>query len=161
MSTPSTPGDVITHPPQPVGGDDVIPDAVLEAMETKTGMDFRGAPRRLRRRPCRRCSWPVVTGLDADRCAGLAVVDPAPLTPLGESLARVKGYETYVIRSWGGMWVIDWRDPWQRATDAAGSLHRADVVPEHRCGTCWPVGTVTETRLPRIVTGAAGDEPPF
>lgn len=139
----------------------MIPEPVLDAISERTGMDFRGAPRRIRRRTCPRCGWPALIGLDADMCAGLAAVDPVPLTPFGEALALVRGMDTYVVHSYGGRWVIDRRDPWQRAVDAAGTLRHADVVPDHRCGYRWPGPTIAMTRLPMKVTETLLDEPPF
>lgn len=112
------------------------------------GHMIRGITRRARATNCR-CGAPTITGLDADRCALLATVDPRPLTPTGEALAHIAGRNTWTLHQIGNRLQLDYRDHWAiRATPANGTTrplqgpgHTAyDVMAQHVCGTQppWP-----------------------
>lgn len=73
-----------------------IPAAVARHIETLTGLDPR-LGRRARAGACRKCSAPVVRGLDGDMCAFLTATDPRRLTPEGELLALLGGRDTFTL----------------------------------------------------------------
>lgn len=79
---------------------------------------------------CRHCWARTLSGLDADRCALVAVVDNSPLSRTGELLAVCAGRQVY-------------------ARDATGALHRRDrfslrsvsrdpIHASHDCATPLP-----------------------
>jgi hypothetical protein len=55
------------------------------------GDPTRGVKLRL----CHQCGTVILVGLDADRCAVTANVDPTPLTEFGEAVALITGRGTY------------------------------------------------------------------
>lgn len=92
-----------------------------------------GHGRDLRAGICRACGQPVLRGLDADRAALPATVDPHPVTAVGELLAVAGGAPTY------DLWLGQRRAQLHRrhAAHIIGPRRRP-VLAEHRCGTTWP-----------------------
>lgn len=79
---------------------------------------------------CQRCWTYTLTGLDADRCALVAVVDNSPLTRTGELLAVLAGRQVY-SRDLAG--ALDRRDRF-----ALRSPSRDPVHASHDCATPLP-----------------------
>lgn len=125
-------------------------------------MTESGLGRAARVRQCG-CGLPILAGLDDEIAALEASVDPVPIGPLGEMLARIEHRATFDLRREGKRWVLDYRDYRRITARPAGSQQRVDVVREHRCGS-RPVSdpeavatSFAETR-PRL---PAGSTPPF
>jgi hypothetical protein len=113
----------------------MIPDWLARHLEAtgKLGPDRIG--RAARSRHCKDCGQVILTGLDADLCAGVVRVDPAPLAPLGEALAQIAGRGTYTLRRAGnatGRYELDPRTSWQITAHPAGT-DRYDVLAAHTC----------------------------
>lgn len=93
-----------------------------------------GISRRARIRSCRTCRHPVLAGLDADICALPAIVDPHPLTGLGEMLACLEHRLTYELRSSGNRgYRLNERDADKIAYSPAGTRTDLDVLRAHSC----------------------------
>lgn len=146
-------------PPGP--GQDPVPSpapltAILEGTKPKgrsAGMER-----------CSKCKAPVVAGLDEDVCAFRAHVDPQPLGPLGEALARLAGRGTYDLERAGLEWRLTRRTRWVIQARPPGHQGRgaADVVAEHRCHHEHLPGTPTRWGVgPTSPTADAFDHPPF
>jgi hypothetical protein len=58
---------------------------------------------------CRKCRAIVIRGLDHDRCARLAVVNPAPLSVVSEALALMAGRAASGLTAWRTAYQIDAR----------------------------------------------------
>lgn len=87
---------------------------------------------------CPDCGRRVLRGLDDDRCAGVATVDPDEIDHIGEYLALKIGLLTYSIRrsaSAGGkrQWNLDWR-----SHQETRFTPNAPVVAQHKCGMKIP-----------------------
>lgn len=89
-----------------------------------------GIGRRAQARVCG-CGAIILVGLDADRCAGEARVDPTPLTAVGEALAIMTGRSTYLLRTVGRP-ELDHRSRWHIGGASADDVA---VLAEHACGT--------------------------
>lgn len=107
-----------------------IPTWLADHLATTLGVDPRGVGRRARTATCPTCQRPVLRGLDHDRTAGVATVDPSPLNPLGEALALLDGRSTYDL-AWRGRYELDHRNQWVVAKHPPSSSRC--VVTEHRC----------------------------
>lgn len=120
-----------------------------------------GIGRRASMARCAHCGRLVFRGLDGERCAGLAVVDVAPLDAFGELVARTAGLATYDLAWRGYRYEIDYRESERIASTPPGTVGGLDVVTEHRCGVN------IAHRLPSTLRGKAparadiGDMPPF
>lgn len=120
----------------------MIPASVADATTNN------GIGRRARHRVCG-CGAIVLVGLDADRCAGEARVDTAPVTAVGEVVALLTGRATYLLRT-AGRTEIDHRSRWHiRGANA----DQATVLAEHRCHTP-PLPT-----KPAVLTATAKEMP--
>jgi hypothetical protein len=97
-------------------------------------LQIDGVNRRARLRACPRCRAVCLEGLDDDRCAGMARVDPVPLSVLGEVAALMDGLATYELHTPGGRLTLDYRDSWCVQARPAGNTLRVDVMAQHRCG---------------------------
>ena len=64
--------------------------------------------RRARELDCPRCGQQVLAGLDADRMASEAVINPTPITPTDEVAEWAAGRRTYTYMPLRGE--IDYRD---------------------------------------------------
>jgi hypothetical protein len=104
-----------------------FPDWLRRQLEASGHLDTDGVTRQVRSRPCPGCAAPVLVGLDADRCALAATVDPWPVDVHGELTASLAGRATYDL---AGHWALElrWRDAlliaWPR---------RWPVVVAHEC----------------------------
>jgi hypothetical protein len=127
-----------------------VPWEILESHLIRTGaISPDGTTRRAQPRRCR-CGARILVGLDADRCALRADVDPTPLSALGEALAHLEGRRTYALNPDGGRIVLDYRDAGRIAHRPAGT-GRFDVMAEHRCHQ--------PTNLPNLPTWSRELEP--
>lgn len=82
---------------------------------------------------CRQCRTVIARGLDHDRVAMGVVVDPYPLSPLGEVAALFSSRRTYELSPHGAYdYRIDYRGPEEILAHPAGTA-RGDVVVEHAC----------------------------
>jgi hypothetical protein len=111
--------------------------------------------RRARPSRCRHCGWPILVGLDADRCAWVAEVDPLPLAPLGEALALLSGRTTYALFVGAGVCELQVRDRWQIEGSPAGT--RNDVYAAHTCDAIRLPSAPSVNRLPEPLPAA----PPY
>jgi hypothetical protein len=126
-------------------------------------LDPRLVGRKAQLRKCPTCRADILRGLDDDTCALLVVVDPTPLSPLGEALALVEGRYTVTFRRDRGHLVLDLRDDFHIAGSPAGTRAFEDVLRQHVCNTAPPAGPLaTGSRHPaaNIQEDYTGD-PPF
>lgn len=120
-----------------------------------------GVSRAARPTRCPDCRRHVLRGLDDDRCAGVAVVDPHDIDHLGEFLALRIGLHTYSLRrgtnSTGkAQWNIDPRYP---AEIRAGQEY--PVLAQHRCGMAIPPAATSRLTPPPTRPAITDDQPPF
>ncbi len=102
---------------------------------------------------CPRCKAAVARGWSAEVCAFLVLVDPVPLTPLGEFEALLAGLWTYTAWRVGGV-RVDLRTANRRTHRLAH-----DVWPEHRCGH-FHLHTTKSQISPSTHDGFDPDAPP-
>ena len=76
---------------------------------------------------CHTCAAPVLTALDANRCALTVTLDPYALTPAGEVWALQDGRRTYQLTN--GQ--LNPRDRWNIPGRPPGPDHT--ILPSHRC----------------------------
>lgn len=140
----------------------MIPEPILDAICQEQGVDLHTSGRNARKAQCPRCLAWCLRGLDDDRIAEDVFVDPVALSPLGEALAVHLGLGTYRLgRRCESRVALERRDCFRRL-DEAGSLPRADVVPQHRCGRTWRRAVLlAASRLPRPPPPYTSNEPPF
>ncbi|MHC6592409.1 hypothetical protein [Arthrobacter sp. C152] len=108
-------------------------DWLKQLLETKTG-GFRAA----RWQRCPTCDQITLHGMDADIAAGMATVDPTPLSPLQELACFIVGRDTYVLKP---------REKGYELSDRSGAYlygprppdHGSKtIVPAHQCGARFP-----------------------
>ena len=134
----------------------IIPEWLKRHIEATTGAPL-GA-RKASGTRCRRCHARLLTGLDHDLCAGQALVDPFPLTPMGELLALLAGRPTYrLVPAGHGRFELDYRDEWQIANKPPGKF---DVLAAHKCNSP-PLPATGWTKDAETCTPPMFDEPPF
>src|SRR5690625_3375356 len=116
--------------------------------------DAHGITRHARPRHCKRCSAPVIAGLDADAAAGTAIADLTPLSAQTELAALLSARRTYTL------WVdktgilLEHRNQFDTANGIPKDKH---IIPEHRCHRILGEHlTVTPPRPP-----VENEEPPF
>lgn len=126
-------------------------------LETRGLWNADGVSRAVRARQCRKCHKLVLTALDSDMCAGVAIVDPTPLSPLGEAAALILGRRTYFLWPRLDRLELDLRYDGAIAGRPAGA-GRYDVVGTHECGT-GPLPSI-KTFHTTTPVGPNG-EPPF
>lgn len=130
------------------------------ALRAKGVWNDDGISRRARARRCADCGQVILVGLDGDRVAGIARVDPTPLTTLAEEVAvsPALARTCYRLRWVAGHYEVDPRTDWDREGSPADP-GTVDVVPAHRCGA--PVSSLTLTfhreRRPHTATA----HPPY
>lgn len=121
-----------------------VPQWLAQRLIDAGHWDIFGISRNARGRRCRDCNEWVLAGLDADRCAGTAYVDPEPLSALGEMVALMGGRSTYLLRRDTSSFRLDYRDRWAIQGNPAGShKQRGDVVADHLCHDPGPTGPLT------------------
>jgi hypothetical protein len=106
-----------------------MPDWLHRLLEQKSG-GFRAA----RWRRCPKCDRITLHGMDADMAAGMATVDPTPLTRQQEIWCAIHGRQTYSLRIDPDR-KIEIND---RPRYSLGLECRNPVVPEHQCGSEYP-----------------------
>ena len=126
-----------------------MPDWLLKLTEAKQG-GFRKA----RYQRCPRCQEIVLHGMDADMVAGMATIDPAPITPQQEWWCAITGRPTYSLDIDPDRRVtINDRDRW-----SITKPHRNPIVAGHLCGQRYP-GFLPELR--KQPTAKGPQKPPF
>lgn len=136
---------------------------IVEARLIRLGhLTIEGIGRRAQPRFCPTCRARILAGLDDDKAALRADVDPSPVTALGEMLAQLEGRRTYALVHNFGRLVLDYRDAGRIAYRPAGS-GRLDVLAEHRCWskTRLPVAASNLTRSHRLQNLTEGAPCPF
>lgn len=121
-------------------------------------MTETGATRRARVRACT-CGADIIVGLDGDRLAFEARVDPYPLSGFGEVLALLEGRYTWAAHAEAGRYVLEPRDSHAISARPAGEC-REDVMRQHRCHSPEPAG-VTASAFKATPKPAPTDVPPF
>ena len=104
------------------------------------------------------CRRDVLAGFDEDVAASLAIVDPVPLSPLGEALARIEGRVTYRLGRHN-----DGSALWQRTAlniTSAPASAEAIVFADHKCGHA-PLPSVEVKAAPDAKGPDYDAEPPF
>lgn len=132
-----------------------LPEWLVRHLQTIGAIGNDRVFRAARPARCRHCACPVLTGLDADRMAWVATVDPLPLAPIGEALALLAGRSTYALHVGVGRCELQIRDRWQIQGSPAGT--RYDVMATHVCGGPWLPQAPTVSRVPDPLP----TEPPF
>ena len=131
-----------------------MPEWLLRLTEAKQG-GFRNA----RWQKCDNCGDITLHGMDADMAAGMATVDPAPLTPQQELWCAIQGRRTFSLDIDGERKVkINDRVRWSLAKPHP---HGRPIVAQHICGQRYH-GFIPELRKPEPTTAnTATAEPPF
>lgn len=131
-----------------------IPTHIRRHLEATGVLARDGISRRAKTTFCADCHRPVVRGLDADVAALVAVVDPAPLTPVGEVLALAAGRRTYDLTWRGARYELDPREPGHIRTRPASRKYH--VTADHQCGNSLPA--FPPEFMPAEIPA---DQPPF
>lgn len=108
-----------------------------------------GISRKARASRCGTCNRRTLTGLDAERAAGVAVVDSQEIDRIGELLAVVRGLPTFTLRRIGGRWELDHRMPIEMHSDRPWP-----VYPAHRCDVVYPEPKSMHPRLAKLAERA-------
>lgn len=135
-------------------------DQIRRSLVERGVMTEGGTTRKARGRSCPHCGAPVLAGLDDDRCAKEAVVDPTPVNALGEATALLQNRFTYSLR-WADAYYLDPRDQWNIAASPAGTDPRIEIVVQHKCGTQLAATMHTISTVGPKIKEITGDEPPF
>lgn len=111
----------------------MIPTWLARHLEAIGAANPDGYGRTVRAGICRRCGSSVLRGLDNDRAALPATVDPTPISAIGEVVAILAGAATYDITLGSRRAELHRRNRWH--------IPRRDnpVLADHHCGTTWPV----------------------
>jgi hypothetical protein len=133
---------------------------LVETLIDKGILQIDGVNRRARLRACPTCRAVCLEGLDDDRCAGMARVDPVPLSAWGEVAALMDGLATYDLHTPGGRLTLDYRDSWCVQARPAGTTLRVDVMAQHRCGR-WSQGVCASMLHKAYAATVLTDVPPF
>jgi hypothetical protein len=138
-----------------------MPEHVRRYLELIGRIDADGITRKARIRFCNKCHAITIRGLDHNRCADTAIVDPAPLTVVSELEALLAGRSTYELNAAEGYYRIDVRWSWHIAGHPAG-MTNGDVVAEHKCPGTAPSSTLP-SRIPplRVLTSKEPSCPPY
>lgn len=133
-------------------GQSGMPDWLLKLTEAKLG-GFRHA----RYQRCNTCGEITLHGMDADLCAGMVTVDPAPLTPRQEYWCALQGRPTYSLDIDSERKVqINDRVRWALATPHP---RNNPIVAAHKCGQRYS-GFIEALKKPKA-TATANTPPPF
>lgn len=163
--TVGTTGTTVPVPPVPtalwimVMTDRSMPGWLRRHLEDSGVMAPGGITRRARATWCRRCGGPIMSGLDDDRCAVVAHVDPAPLDARGELLALLAGHATFDLAWRGVRYEIDRRSDFEIRGWPPRSRPNVDVVREHVCGDAPE--SVTASMIERRAAAVLPEECPF
>lgn len=136
---------------------------LIETLTMRGQLTETGLGRRAQVRRCLRCKASILTGLDDDRCALEAAVDPTPINSLGEVAVLMSGRMTWALHRQQGRWALDRREADQITTAPAGTGKREDVLPEHRCGSpALPEPLAAESTFPSATSYLPPNSPcPF
>lgn len=126
-----------------------MPDWLRTQLEVAGRLDTDGVARKARSGRCRDCGAEILTGLDSDRCALTATVDPWPVDAYGELSALLTGRATYSLF---GLELV-WRDA------SAVRTRPCPVLVEHRCGNAIPHSPLADIS-PRLAA-ISSDIPPY
>ena len=152
------------HPRQ-----DPIPDWLVRRLQAQGHIDpDTGATRRAHMTTCPRCGRHVIIGFDGDprRPHGgymTRVVDPQPLTDLGEARAYLTGRQTYEVSWFGDHWEINGPRTHSRIEflPASNNGQLVDVVVEHHCDKSAEPLPHQHTQIPDPAPRHDPAEPPF
>jgi hypothetical protein len=98
--------------------------------------------------------------MSEDVAAQMALVDPYPLSPLGEMLALIDGRKTYQLGKYDEGLALWQRDKWQIAGRAAGPDWI--ILTDHKCESTARFPSVEIPLLPGKQDGPIEDnDPPF
>lgn len=136
----------------------MIPRWLQAHLEATGRWDTDGVRRAVAARLCPTCGRRILTGLDDDRTAWPARVDPTPLDPTGEALAQLTGRATYALARRGDRYELDHRDASAIRHQPAGS-GTFDVVAAHHCHAA-SLPEVESVHRPRTKAAAGFREPP-
>lgn len=129
-----------------------------QAYETRTGGELRLTSGKAIPARCDRCGAWTLHGYDAPLMAGLAVVDPNPLTPVLEAAAVVLDLPTYQLWGAPGRWSLTPRhEPGVRRIGTARPAGDVIALAAH---TCRPPLSSAHLRM-TARTPARTDQPPF
>ena len=108
---------------------------------------------------CIVCHRPILVGMSEDVAAQLALVDPIPLSPLGEMLALIDGRKSYQLGKYDEGLALWERDRWAIAGHAAGPDWI--ILTDHKCESTAKFPSV-EIPLSASQKGSVeDDDPPF
>jgi len=120
----------------------MIPAWLQAHLEALGRWNVDGVARTLTATRCRRCHAPLLTGLDADRCALPVTVDPDPVDTVGELTALLTGRATLnLVHTGGHKYVLNRRTKFQ-----ISAPRKHPVLAEHACGL--PLGKPEEMPAP-------------
>lgn len=127
-------------------------------LKDRIGVPTRG--RGCKATKCLVCQQSILAGLDEDQMAMPALVDPIPLSPLGEALALMDGRHTYKLaRHKQGLAL------WRRThfnIRAHPASEETIVVADHKCGGPKFPAVEIQSLPARSKKGLPyDDEPPF
>ena len=106
------------------------------------------------------CRGDVLVGFDEDDMALPAIVDPVPLSALGEALARVEGRRTYRLGRHKEGLALWYRNAMHIRNHPAGT--ETIVVADHVCGVRPLPSVEISLNLPQgAKKGLPYDEPPY
>jgi hypothetical protein len=139
-------------------------DTIKRSLQARGLWNEDGVSRKAKARFCRKCSAPVIAGLDHDRSAAAVHCDPQPLNVLGEAVALMTGRRTFSLRWLGGHYELDVRFAEHISGSPAGSQPGIDILASHLCNSPdLPVHMHGQpTSRPATPTfGDDLDQPPF
>lgn len=136
-------------------------EALLAVLANVDLLDADGVHRGARADRCRDCRRPVLRGLDADRAALAAVVDPHEIDAMGELIAKRIGLMTYNLSpGYSSKGIRRWElSP--RAACMIEAPRRTAVLVAHRCGLAIPPAAVTFLSPTPRPACSVSDAPPF
>jgi len=132
---------------------------IPEWLKERLGIPTRG--RGVRHTRCLVCNADVLAGFDEDACAKPAIVDPHPLSVIGELLALLEDRRTYRLDQHGQGMALWHRSHWQiKGSPASDTVL---VLTDHRCGgSQFPGVEITKSRSLFAASGLSSDAtPPF
>jgi hypothetical protein len=113
-----------------------IPTWLRAHLEATGQLNADGISRTVHTHTCR-CGRTVLRGLDGPVAALTAVVDPQPISALGEATALIAGAWTYdLIPARGRQLELHHRNLWNIAGQRRWPVHAT-----HMCGITWPADT--------------------
>lgn len=105
----------------------------------------QGGERSARAGVCGWCKREVLRGMDADRCAAMAVVDAYEIDELGEVIALLRGMTTFDLVLMGGKFEL-----YYRGVTHIRRPRTYPVLAEHDCAYVHPAAANTHPMLARF-----------